>query len=213
MIKYCSFLLIFILSFSCSKESCSSEKKEASECLGDILWNCLREESVEYDLETVLRTIRNNHMGDRKSFENPSYQLSKIAEKSDEKKASLQLERANKYLSKLFHQEGVLALKNKKVMYRIIKPGKGAVISESSTPLMHFREKDLDGEVLFDTYISNKPLRISLDETIQGFKLGVSGMRVGEHREIVVHPDLAYKKLGKTKPYQLLVYEVTILEE
>ena len=38
-------------------------------------------------------------------------------------------------------------------------------------------------------------------------------MRVGEKREIYVHPDLAYKKLGKTKPNQLIIYEVVAIKD
>ena len=104
-------------------------------------------------------------------------------------------------------------MKPGKLLYKVLNSGTGSAIKEDSFPLVHFTEKDLDGEILYDTHKSNSPIRLALDETILGFKLGVTGMKVGERREIVVHPDLAYKKLGKTKPNQLLIYDVTVLEE
>ncbi len=57
------------------------------------------------------------------------------------------------------------------------------------------------------------PIHLRITETIAGFKKGVDGMKVGEWRQIYVHPNLAYKKLGKSKPNQLLIYDVTIVEE
>lgn len=94
MIKYIYFILLLALCTSCNKDTCSSEKKEVSECLGDILWNNLCKESVDYDLGTVLETIRKNSQGKRVASKNPRIQLSKHIEKANEKDASIALKRA-----------------------------------------------------------------------------------------------------------------------
>jgi FKBP-type peptidyl-prolyl cis-trans isomerase len=127
-------------------------------------------------------------------------------EQANEKKALT-------FLKKYFSDNKSKTLHPNKLMYKILKVGDGPVIKEDSSPLVHCTEKDLDGDILFDTYTSNRPIRINLEEAILGFKLGVSNMRVGEWREIIVHPELAYKKLGKTKPNQLIIYDVTIIKE
>lgn len=213
MKRYICVLLLLALCTSCNQGKRCLEKKEISECLGDILWNDLRKESVEYDLETVLSTIRKNAEGKREISKNPRMELSKHIEKANDANALVALSRAEDFLKNLSTQKGAVALKPGKLFYKVLNSGAGPTIKESSSPLLHFTEKDLDGEILYDTHKSNSPMRLALDETILGFKLGVTGMKVGERREIFVHPDLAYKKLGKTKPNQLLIYDVTVLEE
>lgn len=210
MIKYIYFLLFLSFCTSCSKDACSVEKKEVSELLGDILWNTLSKESIEYDLETVLDTIRKNSQGKKKVSENPRIQLSKYIEKANETKALIALKQAEDFIAYISSQKESKTLLPGKLLYRVLKQGTGPIITENSSPLLHFIEKDLDGEVLYNTYQTNVPLRLPLKETILGFKLGIEGMQVGERREVIVHPDLAYKKLGKTKPNQLLIYDVTI---
>lgn len=52
----------------------------------------------------------------------------------------------------------------------------------------------LDDGTVFDTSEGNDPLSFTVGEgeVIPGFEQGVLGMRVGEAREIVIEPDLAY---------------------
>ncbi len=213
LLKCIYFTLLLTLFTSCNKNICSPEKEEVSECLGDILWNDLRKESTDYDLEIVLETIRKNSQGKREVSKNPRTILSKHLEKTSERETVTALKRAEDFLANLSSQKGSTIFLSGKLVYTILNPGNGPKVKKDSSPLMHFSEKDLDGEILYDTYKSNSPIRLELDGTILGFKLGVTGMQVGERREIVVHPDFAYKKLGKTKPNQLLIYDVTILEE
>ncbi len=210
--KY-SCILLFILCVSCSQDKRCFEKKEISECLGDILWNEFCKESVEYDLETVLNTIRKNAKGEREASKNPRMELSKHIEKANERSALIALRQGEDFLKNVSRQKGSIALRPGRLLYKVVNSGTGSTITESSSPLMHFVEKDLEGEILYDTRKSNSPMRLALNETVLGFKLGVIGMKVGERREIFVHPDLAYKKLGKTKPNQLLIYDVTVLQE
>lgn len=36
-------------------------------------------------------------------------------------------------------------------------------------------------------------------------------MRVGEKREIFIHPDLAYREFPKPEPYSLIIIEVSLV--
>lgn len=127
-----------------------------------------------------------------------------------EEKAQASLKLAEKFLAEQSEHKILIP---GKLIYKILSPGDGPIVEENSSPLLHFTERDMDGDILFDTFKQNSPLHLPLTETILGFKLGVTGMKAGERREIYVHPDLAYKKLGKTRPNQLLIYDVTVLEE
>ena len=101
MKRYIYFLLFLALYTSCNQDKCCIEKKEVSECLGDILWNELRKESVDYDLETVLNTIRKNSERKREASKNPRMELSKYIEKANEANALVALRRAEDFLENL----------------------------------------------------------------------------------------------------------------
>ena len=198
---------------ACQSKSKDHDLQEVSECLGDILWKDLNKNLLEYDLKIVLNTIKDNAKGKRIFLEKPQAVLSKHVQKLYEKNSNDALNRAEKFLENLSKDNDLHVIIPGKLFYRIINPGCGVSIEEDSSPLMHFSEKDLDGDILFDTYKTNTPLRLKIAETILGFKSGVKGMKIGEKREIFVHPDFAYKKLGKTKPNQLIIYDITIIDE
>lgn len=204
-------LIISLLSLLVSCKDTTKQKKEESECVGDILWQELKKIPIEYELDLVLDTLRKNATLIRKPSIAPQATLSRYITKSYEEQSQRALERANAFFNNLASKQNLNVLEPGKLAFRVLCVGSGPKIDENASPLLHFSEQDLDGDVLYNTHDS--PMRISLAETILGFKLGVSGMRVGEKREIFVHPDFAYKKLGKTKPNQLLIYEVTALEQ
>lgn len=209
---FLSILLSLLASCSNNKND-SQEKKEISECLGDILWKHLNENSIDYDLEIVLNTIKENAKGKRIPYEKPQTILSKHIEKLNEEQAYKALQQAEDFLKMLSLQSDSNIISPGKLICKILHPGSGSIVNENSSPLLHITEKDLEGDILFDTYKTNIPVRLRISETIAGFKLGVIGMQVGERREIFVHPDLAYKKLGKTKPNQFIIYDVTVVDE
>lgn len=210
--KTCLFLLIVTLT-ACNEKSNQHKICEVSESIADILWAKLNDQDLEYDIDLVLETLKKNAEGKRTPMEEPRTVLSKYLVEIHEKESKKALVKAETFMANLSTKDDHKVVLPGKVIYRVINPGNGSSTKDSSSPQILFSERDLDGEILFDGYKSNIPIKLKLDETIRGFKLGVSGMKVGERREIFIHPDLAYKKLGKTKPNQLLIYDVTIIEE
>jgi FKBP-type peptidyl-prolyl cis-trans isomerase len=68
---------------------------------------------------------------------------------------------------------------------------------------------------LFDTSSGRQPFpfRLGAREVIQGWDLGVPGMRVGGLRRLVIPPDLAYGSSGSSSipPNATLIFEVELL--
>ena len=69
----------------------------------------------------------------------------------------------------------------------------------------------------FDSNVGGTPLPLTLgaQQVIPGFDRGVTGMKVGGERVVVVPPDLAYGSQGtqdgKIPPYATLVFDIRLL--
>jgi FKBP-type peptidyl-prolyl cis-trans isomerase FkpA len=69
----------------------------------------------------------------------------------------------------------------------------------------------------FDTSIGRQPfvLTVGAGQVIRGFDQGVTGMRVGGQRRVVIPPDLAYGSTGSQgviPPNATLVFDIELLE-
>ena len=116
---------------------------------------------------------------------------------------------ANSFLQKLEATPDVNEVVKHKLYYKVIKQGEGASISNfTHSPLISFKEKTLNGEILSE-YSSG--IRIPISETISGLQKGLVGIKVGEKREVFIHPDFAYGEFPKPEPYSLVVIEVTLI--
>jgi peptidylprolyl isomerase len=80
------------------------------------------------------------------------------------------------------------------VTYTDIVVGAGAMASGTSTVQVRYvGENYANGKVFDSSWTSGTtPVSFALNQVIQGFKLGIAGMRVGGRREIVIPPAYGY---------------------
>jgi peptidylprolyl isomerase len=230
-IKFFHSALIFlsVLSVSCFAEPISEnqnpieqkkslfskeEISQISTCLGNLLWQNLNDCCSYYDIDIVLKTIKelSNHNQAPMDESECSQLMETVWGKLMDEEERNNLVLAQQFLEKIAQQPNVVEIVKGKLYYEIIQPGGGTIITDKSSPLLHFKEIDLAGSVIRDT-TKRGPLKIKLSETILGFSKGVNGMRMGEKRKIFVHPDLAYGKFGGQQSQQLLIFEVEIINE
>lgn len=92
--------------------------------------------------------------------------------------------------------------------------GKGAVATPSSTVVVKYVGANYNTGKVFDgsTWQSG-PATFSLSQLVPGFSRGVTGMKVGGRREIVVPPALGYGSQGggPIAPDETLVFVVDLL--
>jgi peptidylprolyl isomerase/FKBP-type peptidyl-prolyl cis-trans isomerase FkpA len=101
---------------------------------------------------------------------------------------------------------------------------KVTVVDESQHPgaqngdvvWVHYTGKLADGGKQFDSSIGKKPYKLTLGESqvIQGWHEGLVGMKVGEKRQLIIPPALAYKEEGSPPdipPNATLIFDVEMI--
>lgn len=102
------------------------------------------------------------------------------------------------------------------IYYQITQEGSGAMPSAGDTVSIHYTGEFLDGQV-FDSSRSRGPLEVAIGvgRLISGWDETVLQMKVGETRQVVIPPNLAYGAQGASgviPPNAWLYFEIELLE-
>jgi FKBP-type peptidyl-prolyl cis-trans isomerase FkpA len=97
-----------------------------------------------------------------------------------------------------------------------IKVGEGQEVSGGDYVVIHYTGTLLGGTKFDSSYDRGAPFktRIGVGQVIDGWEMGIPGMKVGGKRKLVIPPSLAYgeKEIGIIPPNSTLVFEVELLE-
>ncbi len=122
--------------------------------------------------------------------------------------------------AKITEEESVQNTQSEGVKITVLEEGGGEVASPGDTVAMNYTGKLADGTV-FDSNVDAKfghvePLKFTLGggQVIEGWDIGIDGMREGEKRVLEVESDYAYgaNGYGPIPPYAALVFEVELLK-
>lgn len=192
----------------------SIDIQKISEAFGHHIGkNLVNPELFALDVDSVIKGIKEQTNGKESplSEEDYSQALAQLKERAYVKLAEKNLLDANAFLSTNQTSNEIVQLENGKLQYKTEKPGHGEVVTKHSTPLIHYTGKYLDGKVFGSSYDSD-PISLNLDEAIQGFSLGIIGMKEGEKRTLYIHPDLAYGTGGYLAPNALLIFDIEVIK-
>lgn len=102
-----------------------------------------------------------------------------------------------------------------KLGIEILTEGTGAAVASGQTAVVDYTGTLTDGTVFDSSIPRNQPFDVHLGrgEVIQGWELGLVGMKVGEKRKLTIPPELGYGASGfpgVIPPNATLIFEVTL---
>lgn len=104
-----------------------------------------------------------------------------------------------------------------KLQIEDIKIGDGKEVSAGDTVVMHYSGTLTNGTKFDSSYDRGEPFqtRIGVGQVIQGWDMGVPGMKVGGKRKLTIPSQLGYGERGAggvIPPNATLIFEVELLE-
>lgn len=182
-----------------------------SEAFGHLIRKNLDNIGVKFDMAQVIKGLQDAIAGKESPMSEIEciQAIASVQEKVFKELCAENLKRAETFLADNSKTDGVVAIEEGKVQYKIEQAGNGAVVEPHFSPLIKYTGKHLDGSVFGS---AKEEEAISLDEIIPGLKAGLLGMKEGEKRTVYIHPELAYGTSGYLPPNSLLTFEIEIVK-
>lgn len=181
-------------------------EKKLSEYFGHALWHTLEKDAEPEEMESFIQGIMvsNQEPGHSEIAFRETYEKQREWEKLREAKHNLQV--AERFFQSLKESNSVIA---DKIHYRIIQAGKGEVLNSSVTEVvLSYAVSTFDGINL----CSKEQEDLKLTEIIAGLAIGIKGMKIGEVREVYIHPAWAYGESCNLEPNLGLIAKVKLLD-
>ena len=100
------------------------------------------------------------------------------------------------------------------VQYKVLKEGNGAVPTDTSTVVVNYEGRLIDGTV-FDASSKHgdKPAEFQPNQVIKGWTEALTMMPVGSKWQLYIPNELAYgsRGTGNIKPYSALIFDVELV--
>jgi peptidylprolyl isomerase len=188
-------------------------KQDVAETLGHLIVRHLATPGFELDSEAIIKGIRAEKEGKASPLTEEQYEQAMyvVQEHLFNKNSEENLQKAVVFLKENSSKEGIKVV-DEQLQYSVMQKGEGAEVTESSTPLIHYKGSLLDGTTFASSLESGEPITLPIGQTIPGFSKGMVGMKEGEKRTLYIHPELAYGVSGNLPPNSLLIFEVEVLK-
>jgi peptidylprolyl isomerase len=197
-----------------NREEEDVDLKRLSESFGNFIGRNLKAPGVSFDIEAVIKGIRDGAAGKPAPMGDQEYEkaMNALQEKAYATLAKENMEAANAFMRKNALEGDVKEIESGKLQYKILSEGQGEEVQPHSTPMIYYTGKYLDGTVFGSSDEVGGPITIPLDQTIPGFSKGLVGMKEGEKRRLFVHPDRGYGMMGNLPPNSLLIFDIEIVK-
>ena len=117
------------------------------------------------------------------------------------------------FLAKNKKQPGVVTLPSG-VQYKVIKNGTGAIPADTSTVMVHYEGKTIDGKVFDSSYKRGEPVTMKCNQVIKGWTEALTHMPAGSKWEVYIPQELAYGERAQgqdIQPFSTLVFTIELV--
>lgn len=164
-----------------------SDHKNFSSLLAANIWEMIDEENEEFQ-KAFIEGMKDAEISEKEPVADLTnyYRLDAI------RKIKQNLSQTEQFFESLDQDQNYTCLVPSMLYYKTLEEGSGRIFSDEVEAELHFVLRTPSGGILADTWTSGVPRKVNVKELIPGLIKGLQGMRVGEIREIIIHPNLAY---------------------
>ena len=100
------------------------------------------------------------------------------------------------------------------VQYKVIKEGTGALPKDTSTVVVHYEGRTIDGKVFDSSYKRKQPAEMRANQVIKGWTEALVRMPAGSVWEVYIPQELGYgeREAGDIKPFSALIFKIELKE-
>ena len=100
------------------------------------------------------------------------------------------------------------------VQYKVIKEGSGAMPKDTSTVVVNYEGKTIDGKVFDSSYARKEPITLKANQVIKGWTEALVHMPAGSVWEVYIPQQLAYgeREQGQIKPFSALIFKIELVK-
>lgn len=202
----------------------AADKPNLSYAIGYQIGNDFVERKMDIDINAVIRAMQDGYAKRKATVSEETmhdllgrmqYQMYTQAKGEFDKISSANKAKSQQFLAENKTKKGIIALPSG-VQYRVIEDGTGAKHpTTQSNVVVHYRGSLSNGLEFDSSFARGEPVPLKVGDVIKGWQEVLTLMRVGDHWQIFVPPDLAYGERGQPPrigPNEALVFEIKLIE-
>lgn len=201
----------------------TSEKGKLSYSIGYQIGQDFTERKMDVDINTIIRAMQDGY-----TKKNPAVSqevmrdvLGKMQQKmmteakaEFDKMASDNKAKSQKFLADNKAKKNIVSTQSG-LQYRVIEEGTGPRANINSDVTVHYRGSLSSGLEFDSSFARGEPVQFKVKDVIKGWQEALPLMRVGDHWQLFVPPELAYGERGQPPrigPNEALVFEIKLVE-
>jgi FKBP-type peptidyl-prolyl cis-trans isomerase FklB len=196
----------------------NSQKEKISYIMGMDIGKSMRAQSMDIDLESLFKGIRDTLNGDKPLLSDEEIrETMALLQKEIMANQQALLEKNRKeveaFLAEDKKKEGIVTLPSG-LQYKVLRPGTGRKPKSSDKVTIHYRASLTDGTEFDSSYRRGEPQTLQVKEFIQGLAEALMLMQEGAKWLLSIPPNLAYGERGeegRVGPNATLIFEVELL--
>jgi FKBP-type peptidyl-prolyl cis-trans isomerase FklB len=201
----------------------TSDKGKLSYSIGYQIGRDFVDRKMNLDITTLNRAIQDGYAKRNPAVSEATmtdvlgkFQKTAVAQaKAEFDKANAENKRKSaQFMAQNKTKKGIIVLPSG-VQYRVIEDGNGRQVTPSSEVTLHYRGSLSDGLEFDSSFARGEPVKVKVSEVIKGWQEVLPKMRVGDHWQIFIPPDLAYGERGnppRIGPSEALVFDIKIID-